>query len=287
MKIIETPGLRLASEAFGDADDPTLLLVMGATASMLGWPEGLCHALAARGLHVIRFDHRDTGASTTLPPGTADYVIEDMAHDILRVMDGYGLRHAHLAGMSLGGYLSQMVALTDPGRVSSLTLIAAEPLGWDGPPLPQMSEASLSHFGRLSGLDWADRGEVANFLLELDRLCAAPRAPFNAAAAQERIARVLDRTGSPASMFNHATLKMRDAWTGLFREIAAPVLVIHGAEDPILPPDNGRAIAAGVPDARLAVLPRVGHELPERVWDTIADQVAAHVLSAEDAATAP
>lgn len=88
MRMIETRGVRLATESFGGPGDPAVILVMGATASMLGWPETLCAALAAQGLHVIRFDHRDTGASTTLPPGTADYAVEDMAADVLAVMDG-------------------------------------------------------------------------------------------------------------------------------------------------------------------------------------------------------
>ena len=88
MRVIRADGARLATESFGTPGDPALVLVMGATASMLGWPETFCAALAAQGLHVIRFDHRDTGASTTLPPGTADYAVEDMAADVLAVMDG-------------------------------------------------------------------------------------------------------------------------------------------------------------------------------------------------------
>ena len=68
MRFVTTNGARIATEAFGSPDDPTLLLIMGATASMLGWPDALCTGLSGHGLHVIRFDHRDTGASTTVPP---------------------------------------------------------------------------------------------------------------------------------------------------------------------------------------------------------------------------
>jgi pimeloyl-ACP methyl ester carboxylesterase len=280
MKRILHRDISLATESFGAAGNPVLVLIMGATASMLGWPEALCHALANRGLHVLRFDHRDTGQSTTVPPGLASYSVEDMAGDVLAIMAGYGVERAHLAGMSLGGYIAQIVALQHPGRVASLTLIASEPLGWDGEPLPQISEEFLGHFAALGSLDWSHRDAAADFLVESERLCVGSGAPFDAVAAKAIALRVLERSDSPASMFNHGSLTTRHDWTGRFRDIDCPVLVIHGDEDPILPVENGRAIASGIPGARLEVLPGVGHELPAGHLAWIADRVAEHVRSA-------
>jgi len=281
MPIVDHDGIRLVTQVFGRPGDPAILLVMGATASMLGWPDAFCLALAERGHHVIRFDHRDTGQSTTLEPGTADYAVEDMAADVRAILEAHGLDCAHLVGMSLGGYIAQMLAVTDPWRVGSLTLIASEPLGWDGPPLPQISDAFLAHFGQLAGLDWTDGPAVAAFLVETERLCAGPAFPFDAAREAQRVARVLARTDSPASMFNHAALTVREDWAGRFRQIACPVLVLHGEADPILPVENGRALAEGVPGARLTILPGVGHELPLPLLAGIAGQVADHVQRAE------
>jgi pimeloyl-ACP methyl ester carboxylesterase len=260
-RMIDSRGVRLATEAFGDPGDPAIVLVMGATASRLGRPDALCAGLSAERRFVVRYDHRDTGASTTRPPGQADYTIEDLADDLVAVLDGHDLPSAHLVGMSLGGYLSQMVALDHPARVASLTLIASEPLGWDGPPLPTLSPAILDHFGALATLDWSDRAAVAAFLLETDRLCAGPRHGFDAAAAAGRIDAVLARTASIASAFNHATAPVARDWTGRFRSIAAPTLVIHGTADSVLPPDNGRALAESI-SARLHLMEGVGHELP-------------------------
>jgi pimeloyl-ACP methyl ester carboxylesterase len=277
MKRILHGNISLATESFGAAGDPVLVLIMGATASMLGWPEALCHAPAHRGLHVLRFDHRDTGQSTTVPPGEATYSVEDMAEDVLAIMAGYGVERAHLAGMSLGGYIAQMVALQHPERVASLTLIASEPLGWDGAPLPQISEEFLGHFAALRSLDWSHRDAAAGFLVESDRLCVGSDAPFDAAAARAIALRVLDRSDSPASMFNHGSLTTREDWTGRFREITCPVLVIHGDEDPILPVQNGQAIAAGIPGTQLEILRGVGHELPPGRLDWFAGRIAEHV----------
>lgn len=277
MRRIENKDISLATEGFGTVGHPALVLVMGATASMLGWPDALCHALARRGLHVLRFDHRDTGQSTTVSPGAATYGVEDMAGDVLAVMEGYDVTRAHLAGMSLGGYIAQMVALKQPERVASLTLIASEPLGWDGPELPHISEEFLGHFAALATLDWSQRDAAADFLVESERLCAGSGASFDSAAAKVIARRVLERTDNPASMFNHGSVTTRDDWTGRFREIACPVLVLHGDEDPILPIENGKALASGIRNAQLEILKGVGHELPAGWLDWIADRIAAHV----------
>jgi pimeloyl-ACP methyl ester carboxylesterase len=86
----------------------------------------------------------------------------------------------------------------------------------------------------------------------------------------------VSRTDSPASMFNHATLTTCEDWTGRFREITCPVLIVHGQEDPILPVENGRAIAAGIAGASLIVLPGIGHELPLAKIPEIAERIAVH-----------
>lgn len=277
MRIINNGAVRIVTEAFGSPDDPAIVLVMGATASMLGWPDPLCRTLADRGLYVIRFDHRDTGGSTTVPPGAATYAVEDMAADVIAVLDGHGIARAHLMGMSLGGYISQILALTHRDRVRSLTLVASEPLGWDGPALPHISQDVLDHFANLATLDWSDQDAVAAFLLEIERLCAAPKHGISEVASRNQIMRVLSRTDSAGSMFNHTSLTTQSDWTGGYRNLDLPLLVIHGEHDPVLPLGNGQALANNIGEASLAILAETGHELPDRVHSEIADLVISHV----------
>jgi pimeloyl-ACP methyl ester carboxylesterase len=279
MRLIEANGITLATESFGDSDNQAMLLVMGATASMRGWPDELCIALAAQGLFVIRYDHRDTGQSTTVAPGTADYTVEDLASDALAVLEGYGQENAHLVGMSLGGYICQMLAVEHPGKVLSLTLIASEPLGWDGAPLPNISQQFLDHFADLATLDWADHSAVANFLAESERLCAGTATPFDESRARIYVDRVLARTDGIASMFNHGTLDVRKDWSGAYRRIGNRVLVVHGSDDPILPIENGQSICAGIPGARFERLETVGHELPVPLIPHIAETICRHALA--------
>ncbi|MDD9732037.1 alpha/beta hydrolase [Mameliella sp. AT18] len=281
VKLAESAGITLATQSFGRPSDPAILLVMGATTSMLGWPDEFCADLAKREFFVIRFDHRDTGESTTVPPGQAAYSVEDMAGDVIAVMDAYSLVRAHLAGMSLGGMISQMVALLDPERLASLTLLASEPLGWDGPPLPHLEPAFLEHFASLGALDWSDRDAVIRFLLRSEELCAGSAHALDVQRHRSRIEAVLARTTSPASMFNHGAVTAREDWIGRFREIACPVLVLHGQDDPILPIENGKALAAGITGAELIVIPGLGHELPLPVLPLIANRMATHVQRSE------
>lgn len=274
MRKVSVNGVVIATQTFGAPGNPAIVLVMGATASMLGWPESLCRGLAERGFFVVRYDHRDTGESTTCPPGRAGYSVEDMTDDLIGVMDAYDLARAHIMGMSLGGFIGQIAALRHPDRVESLILVASEPLGWDGVPLPHIASRFVEHFGRMAGLDWADRDSVVDFLLGIARLCTGSAHVFDADRARQEIVAVLARTGSIASAFNHSMVQADGDWTGRFRDIAKPVLIIHGDEDPILPLPNGQALADGIRGARLMTLEGVGHELPEALIPAIVAAVA-------------
>jgi pimeloyl-ACP methyl ester carboxylesterase len=144
-RTISEGGVEIATQAYGDPEHPTLLLVMGAMASMLWWPQDFCTALAGRGLHVIRYDNRDTGRSTKYEPGAPPYGFDDMADDAIRVLDGYGVEAAHIAGMSMGGMIAQIAALKYPDRTLSLTAISTSPVGIDTSHLPSMTDAYKAH----------------------------------------------------------------------------------------------------------------------------------------------
>lgn len=272
MRIVETRGVKLATESFGSPDKGTILLVMGATASMVWWPLSFCQALAAGGYQVIRFDLRDTGQSTTGQPGKVDYDVTELAHDLLAILNAYDARSAHVVGMSLGGMLIQIVALTQPDRVQTLTLIASEPVGMTYE-AEGMSEDFIAHFATMEHLDWSDRTAVAAFMFRIAELSAGSAPPFDAGSARARIAKELDRTANIQSAFNHAQLagKLDPALTAA--GITQPVLVIHGTEDPIIAFAAAETLVAAIPDADLLTLDRRGHDLPLQDLPRIGDAI--------------
>src|SRR2546422_5126387 len=85
IKQIKANGVDLYTENFGDPSDPTILLIMGAMASAVWWPEDFCRQLADRGRYVIRYDHRDTGRSVSYAPGQIEHSVEDLADDAVGV----------------------------------------------------------------------------------------------------------------------------------------------------------------------------------------------------------
>lgn len=274
-RIIDHAGLSFHTESFGDPADPAILMIMGATASMLWWPDEFCRSLAAAGRFVIRYDNRDTGRTTTAAPGEPGYTIDDMADDALAIMDSYGLADAHLVGMSLGGMIAQLVALKEPGRVKSLTLIATSAFDEDDPELPPMDRALQEHFGKMAALDWRDREAVVAFHAESFRISAGRQSAFDEARARDLAAREFDRALNPQSAMNHAMLGGGEAFAGRLGEIAVPALVIHGKHDPILSFEHGRKLAQKLPRSRMVALD-AGHELNERDWGRIVEAIRIH-----------
>lgn len=260
MKTVQTNGAALATESFGRADKGTILLVMGATASMAWWPEEFCRALADAGYQVIRFDHRDTGKSTTGIPGEVAYGLGDIASDLGSILDAYAVEPAHVVGMSLGGLTAQLFAVERPERVRSLTLIAAEPLGlaYEG---EGISDAFMQHFGSMTELDWSNHDAVATFMMTIAELSAGSALPFDRTAALQRIKTELARTSQMQSAFNHAMIH-GDLAPGISAAaLDLPVLIIHGTEDPIISVRAAGTNAEAIAGARLMLLEGRGHEL--------------------------
>ena len=122
-------GAELCVDTIGDPAHPAVLLIMGAAGSMDRWEQPFCERLVAAGRYVIRYDHRDTGGSTTYPPGKPGYTFDDLVADALGILDHLGVERAHLVGISMGGGIVQRIAVDHPERVLSVTLMSTSPAG--------------------------------------------------------------------------------------------------------------------------------------------------------------
>lgn len=272
IKFVESGDVQIATESFGRAERGTILLIMGATASMVWWPDALIERLVAGGYRVIRFDHRDTGQSTTNAPGDVRYDVDDMAGDVEAILDGFDARSAHLVGLSLGGLLAQIVAQRAPERVLSLTLIAAEPLGIEYG-AGEFSPDFMQHFGKMAELDWTDMQAVSDFMLEIARLSAGPGVPFDQVSAIRRIDAELDRTKSMQSAFNHAAIEGEIDPELSASQITQPTLVIHGTDDPLISVKAANRSAEAISGSELLLLDGRGHELIAQDVPEVADAI--------------
>jgi pimeloyl-ACP methyl ester carboxylesterase len=288
----------LASETSGAPGGEPLLLISGAGAQMLIWPEDFCAALADRGFRVARFDNRDTGLSTHLTgtpapgwlttmlrPSAAPYRLADMADDALAVMDALGWPDAHVAGASLGGMIAQELAIRHPGRVRTLTSIMSTPSARIA---TMPTRAAMRALAR-AGTPVTSADQAAEQAVALKKVTGSPGYPPDEDTVRDIARRSFQRhPGADEDDLRQraaviASGDRRRALAGL----RIPALVIHGDQDPVIRPKGGRATAAAIPGARLVTYPGMGHDLPRPLWPSILDEICALAERTSTPATPP
>jgi pimeloyl-ACP methyl ester carboxylesterase len=266
MTTVEANGVTLGVAHFGDAAAPLVLCAGGPT--MLSWPDALCASLARGGRHVVRYDLRDSGASSTVDPEAPAYTLRDLAADAAALARELDDRPAHLAGIGVGGMVAQVAALDHPEAFSALTLAGTRPVA-PGPvddDLPGHDAATVDRLFSRSMPDWSDRDAVTEYAA-----AGAEILGDDPAAARAVAGRTWDRTPGtlPAvQMANQlgmvfARLDCKPRWRERLAELAMPALVVHGRRDPFFPVGNGEALARQIPGARLLVLERASTAIPD------------------------
>ena len=271
-KMVNNGDVVICTEHFGSSDNPVILLIAGATVSMLYWDADFCSQLAGKGYFVIRYDNRDVGKSTTYDVGTTPYDIVDLVNDAVCVLDGYGVAKANIMGISLGGLIAQLIALQYPNRVQSLILMSTGVWGMPDPDIPEMEGDIVDFQAKAGDVDWDNEEEVVGYLLESSRLMAGSK-PVDYQREERRIRGGFRRTVSYRSMFNHAGIQGGEAYYNRTSEIHAPTLIIHGTADKIWHFDHTKKLLAEINDSRLLTLDGAGHELNVNDWASIANAV--------------
>ena len=258
--------LDLEYEVIGDRSAPALLLISGLGSQLIGWSDGLCQAIASRGFQAIRFDNRDIGLSTKLPGGPP-YTLRDMAGDAAGLLEALGIPAAHVAGASMGGMIAQLVAIEHPEKVLSLTIVMSS-LGGDDQVL-----ATDEVLAQLVLPPPATREERIEQTVATTRVTWGPS--FEEDRARERVARAVDRSYYPDGSVRQGQAMMRSgSRKQALGRVTAPLLVVHGDGDPLVPFANAGLIVEAASGAELYVMKGVGHEMPPWEWPAIADAIS-------------
>lgn len=268
--------IELCTESFGNSINPSILLIMGATASMIWWDDDFCRKLSQKGYFVIRYDNRDTGCSTCYEPGNINYSVIDMVEDAIAVLNGYKIEKAHFVGMSLGGMIAQLTELIHPERVLTLTLISSSV--WDDrPELPQVDNKVINYHQKAGNIDWSNHTSVVEYLAKGWEIIVGSKYQFDL----ERYLRLSEiellRAKNIQSMFNHSLLGGGEEYYGHHKRITKPVLIIHGTEDPVLPFEHALALNSDIKNSKLLELNGVGHELNSNEFDNYIENIVSHI----------
>jgi len=278
--------IQIEYDTFGDPSAEPLLMIMGLGAQMILWHEDFCAQLADRGHYAIRFDNRDVGLSTKFAqrglssitelykallegrPFEAPYTLDDMADDAVGLLDALGIDRAHVCGASMGGMIAQVIAIRCPSRVKSLISMMST-TGEPGLPRAQ-ADAGEYLFTPVP----AQREAFIEFNVMLWRTIGSPGFPFDEEEIRKTSARLFDRSFYPQGEVRQlAAVAAHGSRREALSKLDLPTLVIHGAEDPLVPVDCGEDTAAAIPGAELLIIEGMGHDNPRPAWPQIIDAI--------------
>ncbi|MDO8288091.1 MAG: alpha/beta hydrolase [Parvibaculum sp.] len=298
MKTIKANGITINYEDRGPADGRPLLLVNGYTSTMMSWPVALMDGLKARGFRVIRYDNRDVGKSEKLKgipdislvakavrEGTKPdipYTLSDMAADGMGLLDALGISQAHIMGISMGGMIVQSMAINHPEKIISATSIMSST---GGPDVPRATDAAMVALQErpTSG----EREVVLRHNMKGRRVYQSPAYPMSDEALYQKCATEYDHMFYPeGASRQYAAIIGDGSRCERLKSVKLPFLVIHGNDDPLVPPGGGIDTAKYVAGSKLVLIDGMGHDLPVELCPRYVELIAELAESAERKAAA-
>ncbi len=278
---VKANGIMLEVEEFGPKDGQPLILIRGLGSQLVYWPQEFVLGFANLGYRTIIFDNRDVGltqkfAAAQIAHSKAEilaaaragnipspvYSLDDMAQDVIGLMDALAIPRAHVFGISMGGGIAQLLAINHADRLGSATMVMTT-ANFRGPEMLEIllveneSRAAFQDSWVAGNLEYGSPGF---------------RAPDSYIRAEAGHAWDRCANASGANRQTLATLASTDR-RDMLKMVNLPCLVIHGAVDTLIPPDAGREIAALIPKAELAIIDGMGHVITPLLAPVIVDLV--------------
>lgn len=292
-QIMQCGELAIATDSFGNQNNPPLVLIMGLATQMIHWHEDFCKLLAAQGFWVIRFDNRDMGKSSKLsghvPPSIwqqmqyryfkkpldVPYTLDDMAHDVLALLDALGIDKTHVVGASMGGMIGQLLAIHHPNRVASLTCI----MSTNGN--KKLMDPKLGTLLKILKSPPKTREQHIEQALSMWQVLHGSHFAFPSEHFRRTIERAHERGFSASGVFRQmAAITVAPNRSELLKRLKLPVGIIHGEADSLLKVKNAYALKEDLPHAYFATFPGMGHTLPNELWDSMIEHIMKPIAQA-------
>ena len=260
--------IEIAYLSVGDEQATPILIVMGLSASHRIWDTALINGLMDGGYRVVLLDNRDTGESSRVEGKgklwlwwqllksqiglsvDSPYTLADMAGDAVAVLDTLDIEQAHVIGASMGGMIAQIIAYDHPERTKSLTSIMSTT---GAPHLPPPGKAQREGIDNMneSSADEAARLEALGFFTSA--LPNQVTAIFNAGDRTEQV-----------------------------QQISVPTLVLHGADDPLLPLAHGEFTAENITGSTFKVYQDMAHNMPDEIIPIMVSDMLTHLNAVDN-----
>jgi pimeloyl-ACP methyl ester carboxylesterase len=271
-KYIKTKkGLTIYTESIGNSNNPPILLIMGALNQGLFWYDSFCKSLSDKNYFVIRYDHRDTGYSSVINYKEFPYNLNDLMEDALDIMDAYNIDKVNIIGLSMGGYIGQLIGINYPKKVNTLTLISTT-----SDHRPYM-DATTGNYGNMYDLPYPER----SFLDFIEKSTLNPpqneldmennqiegwKITFNEISEKDfneviQLIKIANkRAKDQYSAYNHGLAVLNSIErTGLLKNIMAPTFIFHGEKDPCLPLEHGKQLHKLIKNSKFEIIKNMGH----------------------------
>ena len=284
MPMIKADRCEIAYELSGSGEAGNVILIRGQGTQLIHWPETFIETFSNRGYKTVRFDNRDTGLSEkfnqfsveeleSLKQSVAEgraidppYTMDDMVLDVVALMDGLGIDKAHIVGISMGGFMAQLLAAKYPERVFSMTSI----MSGSGDIDPALIDTLW--------LESRTREQVIQEWVEYIR-CFGSKKYFEGDDYSRRIAAMAyDRCYAPngANRQLLAIFSMKNT-SETVKTIAVPTLVVHGTDDRLIPPAKGQETVDLIHDSKFHLVDGMGHDIPPSLGKPLAEIVITHI----------
>lgn len=258
----------------------TVVLVMGHSTNIFGWPDHFNDVFLADGYDIIRYDNRGIGMSDWMRGWNKEnaYSLEDMAKDCIAVLDELEEEKVHLIGASMGGMIAQRLAISHGERFHSLTSIMSSGFMED-PKLTLLPKP----FGRavyktIAKYGWrpteANTMKIGVSLIRLLR--NNPKHEIDVRdIAQKMMYDMRKRKGFNRGVVRQHSeaIKISGSRYEELKDISIPTLVIHGKNDPLVKFEHVKKYAPMIPNAKTLYLENMGHDLPIELNDEITNSI--------------
>ena len=294
MPSFSTPSGTIFFDQRGSRADPPILLIHGLGCQVIHWPDSLLDGLVEAGFRAVFFDNRDSGLTFEVDADPPDipllvqalddptvvnpvYTLQDMANDAVALLNHIGQSGAHIVGVSMGGMIAQHIAFQHPERVFSLSMLMSSTGS------PETPKPGMEIVAALAGSIVSDTREAnIEATRNSDRLFGGPHYDSVEVGIGRFVEQAYDRSHRPNGTLRQlgAILSDGDRRPSL-QEVEIPSLALHGTADPLVDQYGSKELAETMPDCKLKIIEKLGHDLPEPVIPEILDSIVEHISSVE------